>query len=60
MPKRHILYIIFQIISGEVIILIHLKWQRYFLNRFIMEGALRRLGRNTAFEPSLGAFDVFV
>jgi hypothetical protein len=60
MHKTYILYIIFQIISGEVRILIHFKRIHYFLNRFIMDGALRRLGRSTDFDPSLGALEVFV
>jgi hypothetical protein len=59
MHKRHILCIVFQVISGEVIILIRFEFLHYFLNRFMMDGALRRLGRNTALEPSLGALDVF-
>jgi hypothetical protein len=41
--------------SAHIILLINIYRVNYFLNRFIMDGAFRRLGRNTDFEPILGA-----
>lgn len=51
----------FETISTENIIVSYLIGIiHYFLNRFIMDGALSRLGRSTDFEYSLAALGVFV